>query len=98
LHHRPFNPCSLLTEYRYKPEISFNDVVNTLAFDCDNGETFFTDEVIQRCHEFMVKHGAQHLIVQKDDKTTTFSTGKAGNIFEDAKRKTFGKVDIKGQI
>jgi hypothetical protein len=46
----------------------------------------------------MVKHGAQHLVVQKDDKPTAFLTGKAGNIFEDAKRKAFGKVDIKGQI
>jgi hypothetical protein len=46
----------------------------------------------------MAKHGAQHLVVQKDDKTTTLLTGKAGNIFEAAKRKTFGKVDIKGQI
>lgn len=88
----------MLIIHRYKPDVSFEDVVNTLAFDCDNGESFFSDEVLRRCQEFMTKYGAAHLIVQKDDGTTRFLTGKAGSIFEDAKKKAFGKVDIKGQI
>lgn len=84
--------------YRYKPDISFEDVATHLAFDCDNGETFFSDDVSRRCHEFLAKHGAQALVLRKDDGTSRFLTGKAGNLFEDARKKSFGKVDIKGQI
>lgn len=82
----------------YKPDISFEDLALTLAFDCDNGETFFSEDVVRRCLEFLHKHGADTLVVNKEDGTARFLTGKAGNTFEEARKKSFGKVDIKGQI
>lgn len=40
---------------------------------------------------------SQHLLVERDDALRVL-TGKAGNLFEDAKKAAFRKVDIKGQI
>lgn len=76
----------MLTQRRYKPDLKLQDVSTELAF---------LDE--QQCTQFIAEHGGEHLLEQREDGTRLL-LGKAGNIFEDARRKAFGGVDIKGQI
>lgn len=45
----------------------------------------------------MLEHGSEQLLEEKDGQVKLL-TGKAGGIFEQAKREAFKVIDIKGQI
>jgi len=47
--------------------------------------------------QFIIDHGGQPLLEERDD-YIAFLSGKAGALFEDARKVAFSKVDIKGQI
>ena len=47
--------------------------------------------------QFIIDHGGQSLLLERDD-YIAFLSGKAGSLFDDAKKVAFSKVDIKGQI
>lgn len=79
---------------RYKPDISLDFVVNSLAFQ---GEDDDSDAAYRNCIQFICDHGGEHLIERKDDGRVRLLTGKAGNTFENAKKAAFRTVDIKGQ-
>ncbi|KAL1585115.1 hypothetical protein WHR41_06528 [Cladosporium halotolerans] len=78
----------------YKPDISLDFVVNSLAF---HGEDDDSDAAYRNCIQFICDHGGEHLIERKDDGRVRLLTGKAGNTFETAKKAAFRTVDIKGQ-
>lgn len=80
--------------HRYKPDISLDSVVEWLAFQ---GEDEDPDAGSRNCIQFICDHGGDHLIERKDDGSIRFATGKAGMIFETAKKAAFRTVDIKGQ-
>jgi hypothetical protein len=60
----------------------------------------------QHCFNFLVYdilNGDTTLVEDRSNKTDSHTDiyillGKAGNVFEQAKRAAFGRVDIKGQI
>lgn len=78
----------------YKPDISLDFVVDSLAFQ---GEDDDSDAAYRNCIQFICDHGGEHLIERKDDGRVRLLTGKAGNTFENAKKAAFRTVDIKGQ-
>ena len=81
----------------YKPDVSSKFLTKELAFACSDTELF--DEDIEReCLTFVVNHGGEALVQEKDGGEVRVLTGKAGQVFEAAKQAVFGKVDIKGQI
>ncbi|CAK4032001.1 Hypothetical predicted protein [Lecanosticta acicola] len=80
----------------YKPDVSSLFLTQELAFECEEAELFEGD-VHQACLDFVARYSGDRLIQPKDDDIRVL-TGKAGNIFEDAKKAAFGSVDIKGQI
>lgn len=65
-----------------------------LAFQ---GEGEDPDDGSRNCIQFICDHGGANLIERKDDGRVRFATGKAGLIFETAKKAAFKTVDIKGQ-
>jgi len=88
-------PTHKLTQsHRYKPDISLDSVVEWLAFQ---GEDEDPDAGSRNCIQFICDHGGEHLIERKDDGRVRLATGKAGIIFETAKKAAFRTVDIKGQ-
>ena len=58
-------------------------------------ELAFADD--QQCAQFVCDVGGEHLLEDRAD-GPRFMSGKAGQAFEGAKQKAFGRVDIKGQI
>ncbi|KAF2163897.1 hypothetical protein M409DRAFT_68159 [Zasmidium cellare ATCC 36951] len=81
----------------YKPDVSSKFLTKELAFTCSDTE-LFDEDVERECLSFVVNHGSDALVQEKDGGDVRVLTGKAGNIFEMAKQAAFGKVDIKGQI
>lgn len=77
---------TVLTPARYKPDVKVDFVTAELSFEND-----------QQCAQFICDYGAEQLLEQRDG-GVRFATGKAGPIFEAARQKAFGRVDIKGQI
>ena len=47
--------------------------------------------------QFIIDYGGQPLLEERDE-YIVFLSGKAGSLFEDARKLAFSKVDIKGQI
>jgi hypothetical protein len=70
----------------YKPDIKLRFITEELGFESD------VDAL-----QFVIDHGGEHLIEQRDD-YFVFLSGKAGPLFETAKATAFSKVDLKGQI
>lgn len=69
-----------------------------LAFHGDNeSDASDPDAGARQCLDFLCQHGGEHLVERKEDEVR-FVTGKAGNVFENAKLGAFRSVDIKGQI
>lgn len=81
----------------YKPDVSTTFLTTELAFECGENEVF-EEDVHRACLEFLASHNGASLIDQKEEGGVRFLTGKAGVLFEQAKRVAFGTVDIKGQI
>ena len=61
-------------------------VTDELGFESDNDAA-----------QFICENGGQLLLEEKDG-VVHLLTGKAGNIYEEARQAAFGKVDIRGQI
>ncbi|KAL8243642.1 hypothetical protein R6Q59_009900 [Mikania micrantha] len=70
----------------YKPDVRLRLITEELAFESDEDTA-----------RFMLEHNAGTLLQEKEDHVRLL-TGKAGAIFEDARRAAFQQVDIKGQI
>ena len=69
-----------------------------LAFDGDDeSDESDPDAGARRCLDFLCQQGGEHLVERKEDEVR-FLTGKAGAVFDNAKRAAFRSVDIKGQI
>ena len=47
--------------------------------------------------QFIIDHNGQHLLEEREN-DIAFLSGKAGLLFDTARREAFSKVDIKGQI
>ena len=75
-----------MTSHSYKPTLAIRFITEELGFESD-----------QACVEFLVEHGAHHLLEEKD-KVLVLAAGKAGALFDNAKKVAFARVDIKGQI
>lgn len=71
---------------RYKPDVKLRFITEELGFESD------VDAL-----QFIIDHGGQHLIEQRDD-YFVFLAGKAGTLFETARATAFRKIDIKGQL
>ena len=76
----------MLTNNSFKPDVKLRFVTEELGFESDSDAA-----------QFVYDHQGEHLLEEKDD-GLRFLTGKAGQIFENAKQAAFRKVDIKGQI
>ena len=72
--------------HRYKPDIKVRFLTEELGFESD-----------QDCVQFLCDVNAQGALEEVDG-VVKLTTGKAGQIFEDAKSAAFRRVDIKGQI
>lgn len=70
----------------YKPDVKLRFITEELGFESD------VDAL-----QFIIDHGGEHLIEQRDD-YFVFLCGKANGVFESAKAAAFSKVDLKGQI
>lgn len=82
----------------YKPDVSLHFLVQELAFRGDaESEEADADAGPRECLDLICRYGGEQLIERKDD-DVRFLSGKAGNLFENAKAGAFGRVDIKGQI
>ena len=81
----PFFFDSWLTWSRYKPDISLGLVTDELGFE-SNGDAA----------QFICEHGNENLLL--DTGEVRFLTGKVGNLFDEARKRAFGTVDLKGQI
>ncbi len=71
---------------RYKPDVRLRLVTEELGFESDLDAA-----------QFIIDHKGQDLLIERND-DIMFLTGKAGSLFEDARKLAFRKVDIKGQI
>lgn len=80
------DPSKLTIMFRYKPDVSLRFITDELAFESD-----------QACCELICDVGGEHLFDQQTD-GIMFSTGRAGQLFEAAKKSAYSKVDIKGQV
>lgn len=70
----------------YKPDVKLRFITEELGFESDGDAA-----------QFIFDYKGQHLLEEKED-GLRFISGKAGQIFEAAKKQAFGKIDIKGQI
>jgi hypothetical protein len=70
----------------YKPDVKLRFVTEELGFESDADAA-----------QFIYDHNGQALLEERED-GIRFFTGKAGQIFENARSEAFRKVDIKGQI
>ena len=71
---------------RYKPDVRIRFVSEELGFESDGD-----------CATFILNYASQDILQEKED-GVRFLTGKAGQIFENAKAGAFKQIDIKGQI
>lgn len=76
-----------LTCYSYKPHVKLRFITEELGFESDADAAQF----------ICAFEGGRDLLEEKDDGILFFS-GKAGSLFESAKKVAFQKIDIKGQI
>lgn len=76
----------LLMQCRYKPAVKLRFVTEELAFE--------TDEEAAR---FICDYGGGDALENKDGEVILV-TSKSANLFEEARKEAFRKVDIKGQI
>ncbi|KAL1996361.1 hypothetical protein VTN49DRAFT_126 [Thermomyces lanuginosus] len=70
----------------YKPDVNIRFITEELGFESD-----------EQSARFVLEHGSEQLLEEKDGQVKLL-TGKAGGIFEQAKREAFKVIDIKGQI
>lgn len=70
----------------YKPSVRLRFITEELGFESDADAA-----------QFVVDHNGQSLL-EEQDVDIVFLCGKAGSLFEDARKAAFSKVDIKGQI
>lgn len=83
---------------RYKPDVSVQFLAQELAFHGEeDSNTSDPDSGAPQCIDFLSQHGGESLIERKDD-DIRFQSGKAGQLFENARAAAFRGVDIKGQI
>lgn len=71
----------------YKPDIKLRVVTDELAFDSDGDAA-----------TFICEHGNESFLQQDAAGDVRFMTGKVGNVYDEARRRAFGTVDLKGQI
>ena len=74
---------------RYKPDVRLRFVTEELGFESDE----------EAC-QFILDHAPEDSsnLLEERDGDVRFLTGKASSIFQVAKTRAFGQVDIKGQI
>lgn len=70
----------------YKPSVRLRFITEELGFESDADAA-----------QFIMDNNAQHLLQEQGD-DILFLCGKAGVLFEDARKAAFSKIDIKGQI
>lgn len=70
----------------FKPDVKLRYVTEELAFESD-----------AEAAQFIIDCNGQHLLEEKADHIA-FLTGKAGQLFEQARAVAFSRVDLKGQI
>ena len=75
-----------LTFLRYKPDIKLRFVTEELAFETD-----------EEAAHFICDCGGGDCLENKDGEVIIV-TGKSVNLFEEARKEAFRRVDIKGQI
>ena len=80
---------AFLTATRYKPDIRLRFATEELGFESDE----------EAC-QFILDHVSEESpnLLEERDGNVRFLTSKAGSIFQSAKNRAFGQVDIKGQI
>ncbi|GAP92797.1 putative sac3 ganp domain protein [Rosellinia necatrix] len=69
----------------FKPELKLRYVTEELAFESD-----------AEAAQFIIDYDEE--LLQERDDHIVFLTGKAGQVFENAKAQAFSRVDLKGQI
>ena len=76
----------LTWDHRYKPDVEIRFITEELGFESDE----------QAAH-FIIDNSSAELLQEKDG-VVKLLTGKAGQVFEQAKAHAHRVVDIKGQI
>lgn len=78
-----------LSRDRYKPDVRLRLVTEELGFESDE----------EAC-QFILEHVPDESpsLLEERDGDVRFLTGKVGPIFQNAKTRAFGQIDIKGQI
>lgn len=69
--------------------------MDELAFQDGNEDPDFG---ARACVQFICDYGGEELIQRKDDGQVRFLAGKGAQLFENARKAAFARVDIKGQI
>ena len=75
-----------LTSSRYKPDTKIRFITEELGFESD-----------EESARFILEYASEDILQERDDGVRLL-TGKAGQIFDNAKASAFKRVDIKGQI
>lgn len=70
----------------YKPDVKIRFITEELGFESD-----------EESARFVLDHAGEELLQERDDGVKLL-TGKAGQVFEVAKKSAYKIVDIKGQI
>ncbi|ERF69577.1 hypothetical protein EPUS_01907 [Endocarpon pusillum Z07020] len=70
----------------YKPDVKIRYITEELGFESDEDSA-----------RFILEHASEDLLQERDDGVRLL-TGKAGQVFEAAKRGAFKLIDLKGQI
>lgn len=84
--------------HSYKPDLPSEYVAKELAFHLDSPEdSVFDTTTLQACLDFICRYNGESLLQEKDGQSR-FLAGKAGTVFETAKKAAFGLTDIKGQL
>ena len=81
-----FHDYVVLTIHRYKPDVKIRFITEELGFESD-----------EESARFVLEYGPEDLLQERDGGVRLL-TGKAGNIFETARKNAFAMVDLKGQI
>lgn len=80
----------MLTLNSYKPDVRLRFVTEELGFESD-------EEACQFILDHVPEESSPQLLEERGG-DVRFLTGKVGSIFQIAKNRAFGQVDIKGQI
>ena len=88
----PGRPCwnfRLTAWCRYKPDVRLRFITEELGFESDE----------EAC-QFILNHIPEQSsnLLEEHDGDVRFLAGKVGSIFQSAKNRAYGQVDIKGQI